>query len=148
MNIQSIIKELNAFRITAKDEDEALERIRELTYLINKNKEGYLACEALINVLERHPAADFGGPGDIVHLLENYPGKYESFLYESLERSPAPYTLMLYNRIINAMRKSKKKQEFIDRYKIMAKHPKADKPTRQAALEYYQYQTGSVNAKK
>lgn len=148
MNIQAIITELNALSIPANDEYEALDRIRELADKIENNKEGFLVCEALISLLERHPAVDFGGPGDIVHLLENYPGKYESYLYESLERSPAPYTLMLYNRIINAMQKSKKKQEFIDRYKIMAKHPKADKATREAALEYYQYQTGSVNTKK
>lgn len=142
MNTQQIIDGLKALHIPANDEYEALDRISELTDQLEKNKNGHLACEALIHLLERHPAVDFGGPGSIVHLLEHYSGHYESLLYASLERSPAPYTLMLYNRIINGMRKSKKKQELIDRYKLFAKNPKADKETKRSAMDYYAYQTG------
>jgi len=63
---------------------------------------GFNAVEPLIRLMERHPLADFGVPGAIVHFVEKYyRNGYEDVLYQSVERSPSIHTVWMLNRICN-----------------------------------------------
>ncbi len=76
-------------------EEECIEEIEESDLGLN-------AVEPLIKLMERHPLADFGAPGAIVHFVEKYYKKgYEEILYQSIKRSPAMHTVWMLNRICN-----------------------------------------------
>lgn len=76
-------------------EEECIEKIEESDLGIN-------AVEPLIKLMERHPLADFGVPGAIVHFVEKYYNKgYEDILYQSIKRSPSMHTVWMLNRICN-----------------------------------------------
>jgi len=69
---------------------------------IEESDLGLNAVEPLIKLMERHPLADFGAPGAIVHFVEKYYKKgYEDILYQSIKRSPAMHTVWMLNRICN-----------------------------------------------
>lgn len=76
-------------------EEECIEKIEESDLGIN-------AVEPLIKLMERHPLADFGVPGAIVHFVEKYYNKgYEDILYQSVKRSPSMHTVWMLNRMCN-----------------------------------------------
>jgi hypothetical protein len=56
---------------------------------------------ALLALLERHPQADFGTPGPLVHVLESQTG-YPALLAESLERQPTELSAWMANRLLNS----------------------------------------------
>lgn len=58
--------------------------------------------EAMFRFMEAHPHADYGIPGPLVHVIERYPGIYESLLEESLARAPMSTTVHMVNRQLNA----------------------------------------------
>ena len=77
-------------------EEECMEKIEESGF-------GLDAVEPLLKLMERHPLADFGAPGAIVHFVEQYYKKgYENILYQSVKRSPAMHTVWMLNRICRA----------------------------------------------
>ena len=76
-------------------EEECIEEIEESDL-------GLSAVEPLIKLMERHPLADFGVPGAIVHFVEKfYKNGYEDILYQSVKCSPAMHTVWMLNRICN-----------------------------------------------
>jgi len=76
-------------------EEECIEKIEESGFGLN-------AVEPLLKLMERHPLADFGVPGAIVHFVEKYyKNGYEDILYQSVKRSPAMHTVWMLNRICN-----------------------------------------------
>ncbi len=60
------------------------------------------AVEPLLQLLERHPVAYFGDPGEIVHFIEGLGGDYEKYLLASVKRKPTVTTIWMINRCINA----------------------------------------------
>lgn len=76
-------------------EEECVEKLEEEGY-------GFEAVEPLLKLMERHPLADFGMPGAIVHFAERYyKSGYEEILYQSVKRSPSMHTVWMLNRICN-----------------------------------------------
>ena len=139
MKTEQIIKELNALKIDDDNEDEMIERIDTLMQELSKNNDADTACEAMIFLLERHPDADFGGPGAIVHTIEDHIGKYESLLCDSLSRQPTEYTVMLLQRMINGEKDTERCLELLKLFKNCGKHPKADKQVKYSVKEYLKY---------
>lgn len=139
MKTIDIIEELNAMVIDDTNEDEMIERVDMLMQEISKNDDGQMACEAMINLLERHPHADFGGPGAIIHTIEDHMGHYEKFLFESLNKRPADTTVMLLERIINAEKDPSEIKRLLKIFKDCAKHPLADKPVKHSVKQYLSY---------
>ena len=126
--------------IDGSEDYDNLERIDELTDLLKKNKDGHLACYAMLNLLERHPQVEFGTPGQPIHTIESYSGHYEDFLMESLDRRPTFMTIWMLNRIIN-LAKGSKKDKLIDKLKSFMTHPSADEQAKVAAKDFYTFQT-------
>lgn len=139
MKTTEIIKELNAMEIDDTNEDEMIERVDMLMQELSKNDDALTACEAMINLLERHPNTDFGGPGAIVHTIEDHIGHYEKFLFESLNRRPADTTVMLLQRIINAEKDPSEIKRLQKIFKDCAKHPLADKRVKHSVKQYLSY---------
>jgi hypothetical protein len=139
MKTEQIIEKLDALNIDDTNEDEMMEEVLNLTIELSKNSDSHLACAAMISLLERHPNADFGGPGAIVHTLEDHSGHYETLLFESLKRQPTEYTVMLLQRIINGEKDTEKCAELLKLFKNCAKHPKADKQVKYSVKEYLKF---------
>lgn len=141
MTTQEIIIKINEISVGSSDDFDSLEQIRELTGLLRMNNDGYLACEHLIYLLERHPDVEFGTPGEPVHTLEKFPGYYEAFLYQSLERQPTEMTVWMLNRIINAETDIEKENELLNKLKNCLNHPLASDLTKETTLDFLKRQT-------
>lgn len=148
MKTEQIIKALNALRIDDDNEDEMIEKIDTLMQELSKNNDAHTACEAMILLLERHPDSDFGGPGAIIHTIEDHIGKYESLLFDSLSRQPTEYTLMLLQRMINGEKNPAIEFELIKLYKECAKHPKADMQVKYSVKEYLKFRKQHLSLHK
>ena len=147
MKTIEIIEELNAMEIDDTNEDEMIERVDILMRELSKNDDAQTACEAMINLLERHPYADFGGPGAIIHTIEDHIGHYEKFLFESLNRKPVDSTVMLLQRIIIAEKDPSEIKRLLNFFKESAKHPLADKQVKYSVNEYLSYLKRSTLSK-
>ena len=142
MTTSIIIDKLNKLTIEHSEDYDHLEVVDELTNYLRQNSDGYLACEALINLLERHPEVEFGTPGEPVHTLETLTGYYEEFLLKSLEKHPTQMTVWMLNRMMNGQEESYKKT-LIQILNKCIMHPLADQQTIAIAKDCYDYQTGS-----
>ncbi|MDE7030372.1 MAG: hypothetical protein K2P63_10440 [Lachnospiraceae bacterium] len=97
------------------------------------------AVEPLLQLIERHPAAYFGDPGMIVHFIEQFRGRYETYLIESLRRIPAITTVEMANRCIND---GSHAQEFLDILRDAAANPEVGSDIRDRARDYLEFQAG------
>ena len=62
------------------------------------------AVKPILQLIERSPYIDYGGPGPLGSFLEKFYHKdsnvsYEDLLLESLQRKPTNYTIFLLNRL-------------------------------------------------
>lgn len=94
----------------------------------------------LLQIIERHPTADFGMPGAMVHFMEAFDPEYEEYLIESLKRRPTVHTVWMLNRCINV---HAHKERFLNLLRETAMHPDAEQEVRRSALELWEYHTGA-----
>ncbi len=111
-------------------QDECVEKIEQLGL-------GTEAVEPLIELIERHPSADFGMPGAIVHFVEEFDG-YDDILYQSLKRSPSMHGVWMLNRICNDKSSPDKFRELLVE---ISKRTDIDKAIVNLAKEFVEYQT-------
>lgn len=111
-------------------EDECVEKIEQLA-------PGTDAVEPLIKLIERHPLADFGMPGAIVHFVEEFDG-YEDILYQSLKRSPSMHGVWMLNRICNDKSSPDKFRELLVE---ISKRSDIDIAIVNSAREFVEYQS-------
>lgn len=92
---------------------------------------------AVLGFMEEHPDVDFGGPGALVHFVEQFDGPgYEAALLASLERRPTFITTMLLNRLINGTKGAKRRAALIAAMRATATHPRVPAGTVQHVQEY------------
>ena len=94
---------------------------------------------ALLALLERHPQADFGTPGPLVHALESQPG-YRDLLAASLERQPTELTAWMANRLLNSKLPREERNEWLKRLTAVTSHPKAAAGVRDSAIRFLDFQ--------
>ena len=140
MTTANIIDELNYLTIDSSEDYAQLDRLDELTALLPENHDGYLACEAMLEVLERHPKVEFGTPGQLVHTIESYSGQYEDLLLASLDRQPTFMTVWMLNRLINAATGAERNQLVANLHRLRT-HPRADEQAKAAVEEFYSFHT-------
>ncbi len=92
-------------------------------------------------MVEKYPHADFGSPGPLVHTLERYAGKYELYLYESLQRRPTSLTVWMLNRIINAEKEPDRKRDLINRLTALLGSAGIDDETRKVVQGFIEFQS-------
>ena len=94
---------------------------------------------ALLALLERHPQADFGTPGPLVHALESQSG-YRELLAASLERQPTELTAWMANRLLNSKLPRDERNEWLTRLTAATSHPKAAPGVRDSAIRFLDFQ--------
>ena len=122
-SVDDLLSALQAFEPDA-DGGENVHRLNELL-------DGFAAlpgCEriapALFALMERHPAADFGSPGPLVHALETQAG-YAELLAQSLERQPTELTAWMANRMLNSRLARDDRAAWLRRLTVVTSHPLA-----------------------
>lgn len=69
---------------------------------LEETENNFEAVEPILQLIERSPYIDYGGPGPLGSFLEgHYKKGYEELLLKSIERKPTEYTLHLLHRLIN-----------------------------------------------
>ena len=101
-------------------------------------KAGYKseAVEPLLQLLERHPTAYFGDPGEIVHFIEQFGGEYRNLLAESVKRTPTSTTVWMLNRCINA---GEHTEEFMGILKDIAGREDVDQVIREIVQDFVDF---------
>jgi len=100
LELEELIKEAHktgdkyVFQDPAYDITDALEEL----------ENPFEAVEPILQLIERCPDIDYGGPGPFGSFLEKFYRKdsnvrYEELLLESLQRNPKPYTIFLLERM-------------------------------------------------
>ncbi len=137
-SVDDLLCDLQAFAPTVDPADNV--------HRLNELLAGFAAlpgCErvapALLALLERHPEADFGTPGPLVHALEGQPG-YRALLAASLERQPTELTAWMANRVLNAKLPREARSEWLKRLTAVASHPKAAPGVRDSAIRFLDFQ--------
>ena len=118
----------------------------ENVHRLNELLAGFAAipgCErvapALLALLERHPGADFGTPGPLVHALESQPG-WPNLLAESLERQPTELTAWMANRLLNSKLGRDERAAWLQRLTAVTSHPGAAAGVRDSAIRFLDFQ--------
>ena len=118
----------------------------ENVHRLNELLAGFAAipgCErvapALLALLERHPGADFGTPGPLVHGLESQPG-WPNLLAESLERQPTELTAWMANRLLNSKLARDERAAWLQRLTAVTSHPLAAAGVRDSAIRFLDFQ--------
>lgn len=92
------------------------------------------SVQLLLRLMERHPLADFGSPGPIVHFVERFYKKgYEEELLLSLKRMPTLHTVWMLNRLINGTDQA---EVYLDLLKEISENASCDKEIREEALHF------------
>lgn len=102
--ITKIIHEIEAYIQTAEEADDAsdyLEPISEIVDELIELENNFDAIQPILELIERSPDIDYGGPGPLGHFLERHTKKgYEELLLKSIDRKPTIYTLDLLHRLV------------------------------------------------
>lgn len=137
-SVDQLLCGLQAFAPTADGADN-VHRLSELLA-------GFAAlpgCErvapALLELLERHPQADFGTPGPLVHALESQAG-YAALLAGSLERQPTELTAWMANRLLNSKLAREERNAWLNRLTAVTSHPLAAAGVRDSAIRFLDFQ--------
>ncbi len=137
-SIDDLLSELHAFEPTTDGADNV--------HRLNELLAGFAAlpgCErvapALLALLERHPQADFGTPGPLVHALESQPG-YPDLLAASLERQPTELTAWMANRLLNSKLPRDDRTAWLKRLTVVTSHPKAAPSVRDSTIRFLDFQ--------
>jgi hypothetical protein len=137
-SVDDLLSELQAFAPTGDGADNV--------HRLNEVLAGFSAlpgCErvapALLEVLERHPQADFGTPGPLVNALEGQPG-YADLLAASLERQPTELTAWMANRLLNSKLPRDDRNAWLKRLTVVTSHPKAAANVRDSAIRFLDFQ--------
>ena len=102
--ITKIIHEIEPYIQTAEEADDAsdyLEPISEIVDELIELENNFDAIQPILELIERSPDIDYGGPGPLGHFLERHSKKgYEELLLKSIDRKPTIYTLDLLHRLV------------------------------------------------
>jgi hypothetical protein len=136
--IDDLVSQLHAFEPTGDGADNV--------HRLNELLAGFAAlpgCErvapALLALLERHPQADFGTPGPLVHALESQPA-WPQLLAGSLERQPTELTAWMANRLLNSKLARDERATWLKRLTAVASHPLAAAGVRDSAIRFLDFQ--------
>jgi hypothetical protein len=112
----------------------------DITDELKKNPNSFIAIEAILQLMEKYPDADFGMPGPLVHFVELFSEKgYEEKLVESIKRCPTQHTVWMLNRVINGV-EGEKKQYYFGILKSILGFPNLNEYVKISVSEFISYQ--------
>lgn len=130
--IQALLQKLESLVGSENFEAESEEIIEQL----QEAGAGDEIIPLLLQIMERHPLADFRLPGAMVCFMETFDPEYEEYLIESLRRRPTVHTVWMVNRCINV---HADKERFMSLLRETMTHPDASPEVRRAALELWEF---------
>jgi hypothetical protein len=135
--VPAILQELEALDLAS---DDYMSRLDELAMELEAAPDRSEAIDPVFSFLERHPDADLGAPGPLVHFLETFSGvEYEQSLIRSLSRRPTPTSVWMLNRLINSLR-GIDRDKYIEVLRRLASESNSDVATRGRASRYLAHQ--------
>ena len=137
-SVDDLLSELQSFEPN-EDAADNVHRLNELLAGFGALPGCERVAPALLALLERHPQADFGTPGPLVHALESQPG-YPELLGASLERQPTELTAWMGNRLLNSKLPRDERAAWLKRLTVVTSHPKADASVRDSAIRFLDFQ--------
>ena len=135
--LSAVISALNTF-VASGNEGEDLGRLYELLEGFEAIPGREAALVSLLGVMERHPVADLGTPGPLVHELEAISG-YEQFLRTSIRRKPSRLAIWMANRIANDSTGTER-QSWLDELRAATTKQDIDPIIREDARRFLAYQ--------
>lgn len=94
-------------------------------------KMGFEVVEPILRFMEEHTSIDYGGPGALVHFIEQFYGRgYEEKLLESIARKPTYHTIWMLKRVINGAPTRKERKRLLKVMENAKSHPLTDSETR------------------
>jgi hypothetical protein len=137
---ESIIAALNAF--VAKDDGNDEGTLYDILEGFEQLSDRQQVFPAMFAVLERHPDADLGSPGPLVHSIETLSvSAFEPLLRASVQTQPGYLNVWMINRILNSKLFTRHRQELLTLLRIVMAHPRASPAVRQTAEKFLQFQT-------
>jgi hypothetical protein len=137
-SLADLLRDLQAFAPTDDGADN-VHRLNELLAGFDVLPDCQRIVPELLALLERHPRADFGAPGPLVHALESQPG-YPEQLAASLERQPTELATWMANRLLNSRLPREQRGAWLKRLTAVTSHPKADAGVRDSAIRFLDFQ--------
>ena len=129
--LNSIIQKMEA---CIQDNDDLETVMMDCMEEIEENYNQLDSVQLLLRLMERHPLADFGSPGPIVHFVERFYKKgYEEELLLSLKRMPTLHTVWMLHRLINGTDQA---EVYLDLLKEISENASCDKEIREEALHF------------
>lgn len=142
-NIEEIIADFNKLQASDFDvwnnEANGIDQLDTLTDELLQVDNPERALDSMFKVFERHPNADLGSPGSLVHTLEKFKG-YEKRLVESVRKQPAPNTVWMINRILNKPQTSEYREYLLNLLREVLTHPLATIEAKQMAQGFMDWQ--------
>ncbi len=136
--VEDIIAALQAFEPSA-DESDNVHRLNEICTGLQGTAPNAPAMAAIFALVERFPAAEFGTPGPLVHLLETLPG-YDALLAGSLLRQPTDLTTWMANRLLNTSQPREERLAWLQRLTQVTTHPLAAPAVRESTIRFLDFQ--------
>ena len=137
-SVDALLADLQAFHPT-EDGADNVHRLNELLAGFTALPGCERVAPALLALLERHPQADFGTPGPLVHALESQPG-YPELLAGSLERQPTELTAWMANRLLNSKMPRDDRAAWVKRLTVVSSHPQSAPGVRDSAIRFLDFQ--------
>ena len=129
--LNSIIQKMEA---CTQDNDDLETVMMDCMEEMEENYNQLDSVQLLLRLMERHPLADFGSPGPIVHFVERFYKKgYEEELLLSLKRMPTLHTVWMLHRLINGTDQA---EVYLDLLKEISENASCDKEIREEALHF------------
>ena len=138
VSVDELLGQLQAFQPAADGADN-VHRLSELLGGFASLPGCERVAPALLELIERHPQADFGTPGPLVHALESQAG-YPELLAASLERQPTELTAWMANRLLNSKLARDHRAAWLKRLTAVTSHPRAAASVRDSAIRFLDFQ--------
>ena len=137
-SVDALLADLETFHPT-EDGADNVHRLNELLAGFDALPGCERVAPALLALLERHPQADFGTPGPLVHALESQAG-YPGLLAASLERQPTELTAWMANRLLNSKLPREERAAWLRHLTVVTSHPRAAAGVRDSAIRFLDFQ--------
>lgn len=141
--LEAVLNDLAALKMQEFDSNKptsrGFEQLHELCDELSALDDPDSSVPAMFNVMERLDCAELGAPGPLVHTMEQWRGRYEKHLVNSVRRRPSIHAIWMINRILNVSPPDTK--DWIDLLAAVASHPLACQSVKDQAVRFIQIQS-------
>lgn len=120
-------------------DDDVLDKLYDLTELIENQTDVSPAYEAIFEFMENNPVSDIGSPGPLVHLLEQHYPNYVPALISSIRNAPALSTILMLHRILNSGIAEPERNHYLNLLQSVSQREDVAKQVSEEAVMWFQF---------